>query len=299
VKGELSKLSQELQKAKTENSATLNELQTIDTILTQVKDLDTALTSSEANLISSAEKAKQIKDKIARLTRMLLKSKKEHGEISNELLTVKQRVDEIREEAQAAGRDSAERDFREQKEKEMKALREQIKSFFTENSELEQNIEDTEAALSLAKDAQEKYKLELDLSRSKYDESQKEALNLKAEVTQLQTARDGSKRRDSAERDFREQKEKEMKTLREQIKSFFTENSELEQNIEDTEAALSLAKDAQEKYKLELDLSRSKYDESQKEALNLKAEVTQLQTARDGSKRDQISLRSELDNVNR
>jgi chromosome segregation ATPase len=283
LKGELSKLNQELLKSKTEDSATLNELQTIDKILSQVKEVDTTLTSSETNFVSSAEKATEIKDKITRLTLVLLESKKERANISNELLTVKQRVDEIRVEAQAAGRDTAERDFREQKEKEMKALREQIKSFFTENSELEQKIEDTESALSLAKDAQEKYKLELELSRSKYDESQKEALNLKAEVTQWQAAHDGAKRdqtslrseldgvnrqvlqlcREAEERGkvsastelrsgFKSIKDDDKKELIGQFRQFYEENTELQKRLDDKESALVAARDTEGKLKEQL-----------------------------------------------
>jgi chromosome segregation ATPase len=322
LKGELSKLNQEFVKAKTENSATLNELQTIDKILSQVKDLDTALTSSAANLISSAEKATQVKDKIARLALVLLQSKKEHADISNELLTVKQRVDEIREgeDAQTAGRDSAERSFREQKEKEIKALREQIKSFFTENSELEQKIEDTESALSLAKDAQEKYKLELELSRSKYDESQKEALNLKAEVTQLQTAHDGARRdqtslrseldgvnrqvlqlcREAEERGkvsasaelrsgFKSIKDDDKKELIGQFRQFYEENTGLQKKLDDKESALVAARETEGKLKEQLKEQLKKIEGDAKTQFERAAAVDELEAVN-------RHLSSELDN---
>jgi chromosome segregation ATPase len=317
LKGELSKLNQELLKAKTENSTTLNELQTIDNILSQVKDLDTALSSSEANLISSAEKATQIKDKIARLVLVLLKSKKEHTNISNELLTVKQRVDEIRVDAQA--------------EKEMKALREQIKSFFTENSELEQKIEDTESALSLAKDAQEKYKLELELSRSKYDESQKEALNLKAEVIQLHTAHDCAKRdhtslrseldsvnrqvlqlcREAEERGkvsaseelrsgFKSIKDDDKKELIGQFRQFYEENTELQKKLDDKESALVAARETEGKLKEQLkNIEEGAKAQSERAAAadELEAVNRRLSSELDNSKNDLDSAKKNRDVV--
>ena len=112
----------------------------------------------EATLKKSAAEADKLRDEVENLNAALQNAKSDHEAVVEELEAVNQRFDEVREEAEKRGRDTAASELRAEmkveREEELKELKDQLKKLSEENAALQQKVDDAEMSIALAKDSQ-------------------------------------------------------------------------------------------------------------------------------------------------
>jgi chromosome segregation ATPase len=114
--------------------------------------------SFEKTLRVASEQTDALTDEIANLNAALENAKRDHEATIDELDAVNERFDEARQEAESRGRESAAFDIRaelkDERQGEIKDLRDQMKKLAEENQALQQQIDDAEMSLAVTKDSQ-------------------------------------------------------------------------------------------------------------------------------------------------
>lgn len=153
----------------------------------------------EKTLAAATEETVRFKDEIDFLNTALANAKADHAAVVNELEEVQQRFDEVRQEAEKRGRESAATEIRAElkaeNEKEIADFKEQLKKLTEENTALQQKVDDAEMALATAKDGASSSdggeqselvkQLQSQLARSKEELAKKES-EMSALVAQLE-----------------------------------------------------------------------------------------------------------------
>jgi chromosome segregation ATPase len=262
-----------------------------NTTLVAARDVErcqeNVLKTYKASLTSVTETAEITMHKVSALASILKKSKKQHSDALAELQAVKNEAEVARTTLNSTPRDGLEREIRQrllaEKETEMKTLRDQTKAFFKENAELEKKVEDAEEEVIAAWESQQKQKMELELCELKHEEARREASRFKTEVSRLQSAlgdahedhislrkqmetintrvaqlcneaeeRGKAVANEELRMGFKSLKDNERKELMSQFKNFYEENLTLQEKLDETSAALAIARDAEGKQKAEL-----------------------------------------------
>ena len=273
---EVASLKNELEYTKIDSEKLLRDRKLLETKLTEAEAaLIIAKSSKELNskLGSTNNETSELRSKVYELSKSLEESTKELGELQA-------RFNKACNDAEHRGRAAANL----QQNSEALVLKNQLEKLLKEKADLQLQADDTRIALTLTKHSQERKEEALTIFQEQLLSSKKQAeeMGRLAEEAGLD----------------QEDKEVEMKALREQIKAFVTEMSLLERQAEDAQAELYVSQESKEKHKMDLKLCELKYEESRKEAASLKAEVLRLQSTLEFAQVDHSSLREQLEHMN-
>ncbi|KAG7355583.1 copper amine oxidase [Nitzschia inconspicua] len=225
----------ELDRLKADFAATMEIFERINSSLASVDFLERhheiSLRTHHAHLSSVSQKAEEIRRKIAFLTYAFQREKKEHSDVLFQLQSVKIRLDNLDE-------------TRNQSDLLKKLQEEQVR--------LEERLEETDVSLQKALDSEEQHKVELELYEKKYQESQKAALHFKEQMLKLEEIMQDSKGNHFALNNHFGQDSLDLVTTSEEenmvvnekalFQRFTRENKELQNRLEETEAALAAAR---------------------------------------------------------
>lgn len=316
---------------KDEHAATMEVLERINVLLASVEFLERHheihLRTSHSRLVSTSQKAEEIRRKVAFLTYALQKSKKEHSDVLLQLKSSKRESKELRSKDVLETRGAITTSDDEQTMKK-------------EKCELEERLEATGLALRTARESEQRHKIEADLNEKKYRETQRAATYLKDQVIHLQEALrvarkdhssaspqlsamqgrvaglkgtgegrgslsrvNGSNFNDPGDTESEENTDKEL-NLYQRISE---ENAELKCRLEETEAALAAARDMKSHHeaelkKLEVDADKAAELQSSNKGLysdleSFKSNLVNAKSNREVVRLELESVRQRLDDI--
>ena len=257
---ELDDINGTLEKALKEDSQTKSQSSSkkhssLDEKVNEVKGAlgeDASTLSDRSNLThkkSALSALSNLKGQASKLVSVLKQSRKDYSDKVGKLRSVTKRVEEIRREAEALGRETAENDLRKtlvaEKDVEMKSLREQMKSFLAENNDLEQKLRELESSLSETRESEKQYKIELEECQRKLEEAETNSKSLNKKIDSMRRELNNSNHRvrilsnETKTASGEKVEDTERKELMDQFKKFYDENVSLQEELEKTKAELT------------------------------------------------------------
>ncbi|KAL3923023.1 MAG: hypothetical protein SGILL_001891, partial [Bacillariaceae sp.] len=228
----------------------------------EIESKDAEIESLECNLLTSREETRLLSEEITNLSAAFESAKAEYDVVVDELDAVQALFEKTRQDAENTDKESVALKFHDrmaqQMESRKKQLTERLESAYAENLDVRKKPDDTEIPLSEA------------LKSSKRS-VQTEGLEKQGDVLQ-NALQDAQKESPSDNPVINEKtlsavfKSEEMQDLKEQFNDLIQENINLEQVVRQSELALTLAKDVEEKNK--------------EEASNLERELSSLKTSK-------------------
>ncbi|KAG7361684.1 copper amine oxidase [Nitzschia inconspicua] len=266
----------------------------------------------ECSLVTTQEEARLLSEEITNLSTAFENAQAEYDAVVDELEAVQSLFEKSRAAAEQSGKDSAAHElyqkFAEEGERQKKVMTAQLEKAFTANIELQRELTETEQRLSEAlkvsgrNDDSLGFQREAEILQSALSDSQNEVKALKErcfelEVLVKQTLK--GKEDEAVDQPINEKilsavfDSEEMQDLKDQFNALIDENINLEQVVRESELALTLAKDVEERNKSEMAKLERDLSDLKSTKLRLQEEVYNLTVELENSSDEHLAVLAE------
>jgi cell division protein ZapA len=315
--------SQHVQKLAAENSS-LRELsnglkQQLSDCQAQIESKNKEIESLECNLLTTQEEARLLSDEITKLSAAFESAQSEYDAVVEDLDAVQELFQKARVEAERSGKESASWEFHHQLSFQMDSLKreltERLEKAYHENLDIRRKLDESEVSLAQAlkssprSDNADGLEKEVAILQAALQDSLNEVKSLKERCFELEILVKTTSKPlshvsvEEASSDDQHTQErtpsaifqsKEMQDLKKQFNALIEENINLEQVVRQSELALTLAKDVEERNRADLSKLEHELSGLKSSQLSLQEEVYNLTLELERSNEDHVTVLEEV-----